>query len=110
MIVQKYIILIMVALSLIGGAFAFGWNKGSTNEKRKAEESRQEIQEKILDLNKDLAEKNAAILKINREKEDLINDLENQALAAKGSDGPGVGSTGGLQRLERRWRSSTTSP
>jgi len=110
MIGQKEIIILVTALALVGGAFAFGWHKGSINQIRKAEEARQELQEELLDLSEDLAEKNAEILRMNREKEDLINDLEQQALQAEGSSAPGVSSTGGLQRLERRWGPSTRTP
>lgn len=110
MIGQKEIIVLVTALALVGGAFAFGWHKGSVNQIRKAEEARQELQEELLDLSEDLAEKNAELLRMNREKEELINDLEQQALQAEGSSAPGVSSTGGLQRLERRWGPSTRTP
>lgn len=107
---QRELIILAVALSLMGGAFAYGIHKGTIWEKTRTEEKRQELQEEILDLNEDLSVKNAEILRLNREREDLINDLEQQAIQAPGSDNPGVGSTGGLQRLERRWGESPTSP
>jgi len=107
---KQNIIILIIALSIVGGAFGYGIHKGTVWEKARNEEKRQELQQEIFDLTDNLSLKNAEILRLNREKEDLINDLEQQALQAPGSDNPGVGSTGGLQRLERRWGTSTNSP
>jgi len=106
---QRELIILAVALSLMGGAFAYGIQKGTIWEKARTEAKRQELQEEILDLNEDLNVKNAEILQLNREREDLINELEQQALEAEGAVNPGVGATGGLRRLERRWGKSPTA-
>ncbi len=86
--------------------FGFGFLKGSTSEIRKQEKARIALQEEIFDLADDLSVKNAEILKLNQDKKDLIYDLEQEAISAKGSSGPGIATTGGLQRLERRWGKS----
>ena len=83
--------------------FGFGFLKGSTSEIRKQEKARIALQEEIFDLSDDLSVKNTEILKLNQDKKDLIYELEQEALDAKGSSGPGIATTGGLQRLERRW-------
>jgi hypothetical protein len=110
MIGQREIIILVATLSLLGGAFAYGYHKGTVNQIEKFEDDRQELQNDLLDLNETLSVKNAEILRLNREKEGLINELENQALTAEGSSAPGVATTGGLQRLERRWGPTPTSP
>ncbi|CBW47067.1 hypothetical protein [Roseovarius Plymouth podovirus 1] len=110
MIGQREIIILVATLSLLGGAFAYGYHKGTVNQIEQFEEDRQELQNDLLDLNETLSVKNAEILRLNREKEGLINELENQALTAEGSSGPGIATTGGLQRLEQRWGPSPTSP
>ncbi|UAT28915.1 hypothetical protein PP753_gp43 [Dinoroseobacter phage vB_DshP-R7L] len=110
MIGQREIIILVATLSLLGGAFAYGYHKGTVNQIEKFEEDRQELQNDLLDLNETLSVKNAEILRLNREKEGLINELENQALTAEGSSAPGIATTGGLQRLERRWGPVTTAP
>ena len=109
MIPQRQMIILAGTVALLGAAFAFGYHRGTVNQIEKFEEDRQELQDELLDLNEDLSIKNAEVLRLNREKEDLINDLENQAITAVGSDAPGVASTGGLQRLEKRWGPSPTS-
>lgn len=110
MIGQRDLIVFGISLALMGGAFAYGVHKGTVWQVEKFQEQKQALQDEILDLNLDLNVKNAEILRLNREKEGLINDLEEQALAAEGADNPGVAATGGLQRLERRWSESPTSP
>ena len=110
MIPQKYLIMLVTVLALTGGAFAYGYHKGTVNQVEKAVEAKQELQEELLDLNDDLMTKNAELLRLTREREGLIDELENQAITAEGSSAPGVFTTGGLQRLERRWGPSPTSP
>ena len=110
MIGQRQLIVLAASVALLGAAFAYGYHKGTVNQIEKYEEDRQELQNELFDLNESLSVRNAEILRLNREKEGLINELENQAITAEGSAGPGVGTTGGLQRLERRWGPSTTSP
>ena len=100
----------MVTLSLLGGVFAYGWYKGSVNQIEKFAAEKQKLQEEIIDLETDLNVKAAQILALQIEREGLIDDLEQAALNAKGASAPGVSSTGGLRRLERRWSTSPTSP
>lgn len=110
MIRQRDIIMFVATLSLLGGAFAFGFHKGTVNQIEKFAEEKQQLQTDILDLEADITVKAAEIARLNSEKEGLINELEQAALNAEGSSAPGVATTGGLQRLERRWGPSTTSP
>jgi len=109
MSIQRNLIALGISLTLMGGAFAYGVHKGTVWQVEAYQEQKQELQAEIFDLNLDLNEKNAEILRLNREKEGLINDLEQQALEAKGADNPGVAATGGLRRLEQRWGPSPTS-
>jgi len=110
MIGKRELIALGISLTMIGGAFAFGVHKGTVWQVAKNLEAKRKLQDEILDLNVNLNQKNAEILRLNREKEGLINDLEQQALAAEGADNPGVATTGGLRRLERRWSESPTTP
>lgn len=107
---QRELLILVGVLAVIGGAFAYGYHKGSLALASKYEVKRIELQEEILDLNESLTLKNADILKLAKEKQELIDELEEQALQAPGSSNPGVATTGGLQRLERRWGKGTTSP
>ena len=110
MLGQKELIVFGLTLALLGGAFAYGYHKGTVNQIEQFEKDRQQLQTDLLDLSDDLRAKNSEILRLNAEKEGLINDLENQAYTAEGSSAPGVSSTGGLQRLEKRWGPSPNSP
>lgn len=107
---QLQIAAFLACLALLGGAFAYGYHKGTVAQIEKFEADRQQLQTDLLDLSDDIRAKNAEILRLNAEKEGLINDLENQAYTAEGSSAPGVSSTGGLLRLEQRWGPSPTSP
>ncbi len=109
MIGQREIIILVGTLAIIGGSFAYGYHKGSVTTANRFEDKRIELQEEILDLNEYLSVLNAENLLLRKEKEDLINDLEKQALNAEGASAPGVATTGGLYRLERRWGPSPTS-
>ncbi len=95
---------------IVASAFGFGYHKGTVNQVEKFEADRQQLQTDLLQLSDDLSAKNAEILRLSKEREELVNDLETQAYEAEGSSGPGVGSTGGLQRLEQRWGSPSGSP
>lgn len=110
MIGQKELIAGVAVLALLGGTFAYGYHKGTVNQIEKFEEDRQELQTDLLDLADQIREKNSIILREQREKEDLINELEEQANSAVGSGNPGVSTTGGLQRLEKRWGSAPGTP
>lgn len=106
---KRNLIILAITVAVLGAAFGFGVHKGTVWQVQKFEADRQALQDEILDLNLTLNERAAELLRLQQEKEELINDLENQALTAEGSDGPGVATTGGLQRLERRWGPSPTS-
>lgn len=108
MIGQRQLIMLGVTVAILLAAFAYGYHKGTVNQLEKFEAQKQDLQNDLLDLNETLSVKNAEILRLNREKEGLINDLESQATSAEGADAPGISSTGGLQRLERRWGKSPT--
>lgn len=110
MIGQRDLIALGISLAMIGGAFAYGVHKGTVWQIEKFQDKKVELQNEILDLNADLQLKNAEILRLNRLREELVNELETQALKADGAGNPGVAATGGLQRLERRWSESPTSP
>ena len=104
---KRNIIILVATLAVLGAAFGYGVHKGTVWQVQKFEEDRQALQDEILDLNLSLNERAAELERLKRANEELINDLENQALTAEGSDGPGVATTGGLQRLEQRWRART---
>lgn len=110
MIGQRELIILGISLAMIGGAFAYGVHKGTVWQVEKYQEEKVALQNEILDLNADLQLMNAEMLRLNRLREELINELETQALQADGASNPGVAATGGLQRLERRWSESPTSP
>lgn len=99
-----------VVLAILGGAFAYGVHKGTVWQVQRQEDERTKTQEEIFDLNEELLNKAAELEQLKNERRELINDLENQALTAEGSNGPGVGTTGGLRRLEQRWSQGTISP
>lgn len=110
MIGQKQIIMLVATLSLLGGAFAYGWHKGSVNQIEKFAAEKQKLQEEVIDLEADLNVKAAEILALQIQREELIDDLEQAALNAEGASAGGIATTGGLRRLERRWSTSPTSP
>lgn len=97
-------------LALMGGVFAYGYHKGSLNQISKFEAQRVKTQEKLFDLGEEVVKKNAELRRLQKEKEDLINELETSARDAIGADNPGVGANGGLRRLEQRWGSPSGSP
>lgn len=103
MIGKNQIIMLVATLSLLGGAFAYGWHKGTVNQIEKFAEEKQKLQKEVIDLEADLNVQAAKILALQIEREGLIDDLEEQALSAEGADAPGISATGGLRRLERRW-------
>ena len=110
MIGQKYIFMGIAVFALLGGTFTYGYHRGSVNQIKQFEDDRQELQTDLLDLADQIREKNSIILREQREKEDLIDELEEQANNAVGSSNPGVANTGGLQRLEKRWGPTPGSP
>lgn len=110
MIGQRELLVFSISLAMIGGAFAYGVHKGTVWQIEKYQKEKVFLQNEILDLNADLQLMNAEMLRLNRLREELINELETQALEADGASNPGVAATGGLQRLERRWGESPTSP
>ena len=87
----------------MGGAFAYGYHKGSLAELQKIAEKTAETQEELFDLADTVRQQTEELRRLQREKEELIDVLEEEATVAPGSDNPGVSTTGGLQRLERRW-------
>lgn len=107
--IQKYLIIFGLAALSFGSVFTLGYYKGSAVQIEKYQTKEKEIQNELLDLNEVLQVRNAEILRLQQEREVFVNELENQAILAEGANAPGVGTTGGLQRLERRWSSSTTS-
>ncbi|ANJ20724.1 hypothetical protein RDp07_gp64 [Roseobacter phage RD-1410Ws-07] len=109
MIGQREIIILVGTLAIIGGAFAYGVHKGTVWQAERYAEEKAELQEEIFDLAEDLSERAAEIRRLQAERQELINELENEALNAEGADAPGVATTGGLRRLERRWGPSPTA-
>ena len=95
--------LIAALLVSLAGSYGYGFHKGTVNQIKKQEAAKAALQQDVFDLTNTLSVKNAEILALAKEREELINGLEEEAINAVGSDAPGVGSTGGLQRLERRW-------
>lgn len=107
---QMKIIMLVSALAMLAGVFAYGYHKGSLNELAKVEAKRVKTQEKLFDLAESLSMQSAELLRLQTEKKGLIYELEQAAEEATGAGNPGVGANGGLQRLERRWGPSTASP
>lgn len=103
MIGQKQLIMAGAALAFTAGVFFYGVNRGTVWTTKKFEAKQAELQEQVFDLTENIQERNDEILRIQRERDQLAFDLEMEAIDAPGSSGPGVGTTGGLQRLERRW-------
>lgn len=103
MIGQRQIIMLVATLAVLGAAFGYGYHKGSVNQIEKQAEIRQQLQQDVIDLEADLSVKAAEILALQIEREGLIDELEQAALNAEGAGAPGVATTGGLRRLERRW-------
>jgi hypothetical protein len=97
------VVLIVGGLALLGGTFAYGYYKGSVNEIQKIADRTAEKQQELLDLEDVVRMQTEALRQVQREKEDLINALEKEATVAPGSNNPGIATTGGMQRLERRW-------
>lgn len=91
----------------MSGAFAYGYHKGSLAELQKIAEKAAETQEELFDLADTVRQQTEELRRLQREKEELIDALEEEATVAPGSDNPGVTATGGLQRLERRWGPSS---
>lgn len=100
---KTQIIAAITGLALMGGAFAYGYHKGSLAELQKIADKTAETQEKLFDLADTVREQTEELRRLQSEKKDLINALEEEATVVAGSDNPGVATTGGLQRLERRW-------
>lgn len=103
MINQKQIIIFITTLSLLGGAFVYGYHKGTVNQIEKFVAEKQKLQEEVVDLEADLNVKATQIQALQIEREGLIDDLEQAALNANGASAGGIFTTGGLRRLERRW-------
>lgn len=87
----------------VAAVFGYGYMKGQDHAEAKFEKARHNLQQELFDLADDLSVMNTENLQLIAEREELIHDLEIQAIEAPGSDNPGVGSTGGLQRLNSRW-------
>lgn len=100
---KTQIIAAIAGLALLGGAFAYGYHKGSLAELQKIADKTAQTQEELFDLADTVREQTEELRRLQREKEDLINALEEEATEAPGSANPGVATTGGLQRLEQRW-------
>jgi hypothetical protein len=100
---RRNLAIIGFTVTLISGAFAYGFHRGSLNQAEKYADERIQLQEDLIDLGERLSLRNAELLAAQTERQELIDDLEAQALSANGSDNPGVATTGGLQRLCDRW-------
>ncbi|ACL81417.1 hypothetical protein [Sulfitobacter phage EE36phi1] len=59
---QRNLIILAATVALLGGAFAYGYHKGTVNQIEKYEEDRLELQNELLDLNESLSVRNAEIL------------------------------------------------
>ncbi len=110
MIGQKQIIIFITTLSLLGGAFGYGYYKGTVSQIEKFAAEKQKLQEEVVDLESDLNVKAAQIQTLQIEREGLIDGLEQAAINANGASAGGISTTGGLRRLERRWSKDSKSP
>lgn len=98
--------LIGLSIAVVLGVFGYGFIKGKSYAEASYEEDRLEFQKDLFDLADDISVKNAEILALQKTQKDLANALEIEANNADGSDNDGIATTGGLQRLERRWGSN----
>tara|TARA_R110000765_G_scaffold297405_1_gene392505 strand:- start:214 stop:540 length:327 start_codon:yes stop_codon:yes gene_type:complete len=98
---------ILIAASLIGASFVVGnlrgYSSGVTHEKSVQAKARAETQAELNRIGEKVAAQAGALLAMEKEREDLVQSLENDALDAAGSDRLGVSATGGLRRLQQRW-------
>lgn len=103
------IILALCAAGVVasGGSFFVGkwkgYNNGVAHERSVQAEARARTQSELDRLGEKVAQQAGELLAIKRERESLVQSLENEALSAAGADRPGVADTGGLHRLEQRW-------
>lgn len=108
--IQTTLLKIGLALAFVAGVFGYGVHYGTVSQIEKQAEEKAALQLELFDLGEVISVKNAELLRLMAEKEDLIDELETEAVEAPGASNPGVAANGGLQRLERRWGSSTSTP
>lgn len=107
---QAQIIMLVMALAVTAGAYGFGYHRGSLAQVVKIAEETAKTQEELFDLSDTVMKQTAILRQLTLDKQELINALEQEATSATGSDSPGVSTTGGLQRLQRRWTTTPTTP
>ena len=95
------------SLAMSGASFFVGkwkgYNNGVSHERAVQYAARARTQIELDRLGEKVAQQAGELLALQRERESIVQSLENEALDALGADRPGVADTGGLRRLEQRW-------
>jgi len=102
--IRLYAILIVASLAMSGASFFVGkwrgYDAGVKHERAEQDKARAKTQVELDRLGEKIAQQAGELLALQREREELVLSLEEEARAA--GDRPGIGS-GGVQRLKRRW-------
>ena len=104
---QKYAYFALAFLLAVGASFGYGRFSGYRNgieaQKQKTETARLATQEELFELGETILIQANELERLQRERVQLVHDLEQSAIQAPGSSNPGVAANGGLLRLQRRW-------
>ena len=105
--IKLYAIIAAASLAMSGASFFVGkwkgYNNGVSHERAVQDAARARTQIELNSLGEKVAQQAGELLALQRERENLVQSLEDEARDAHGADRPGVADTGGLRRLERRW-------
>jgi len=105
---QMYAYIALAFLLSAGASYGIGkftgYNNGIAKQKARQEEDRQKTQQSLFKLGETISVQAAELETLKRERVQLVHEIEQQAISAEGASNPGISSTGGLQRLEHRWR------
>ena len=105
--IRVYAIIAVASLAMSGTSFFVGkwkgYNNGVSHERAVQDAARARTQMELDRLGEKVAQQAGELLAVQRERESLVQSLENEAFDAPGAGLPGVSDTGGLLRLEQRW-------
>ena len=104
--IRLYAAIAAASLAMSGASFYVGkwrgYDAGVSHEQAVQSANRAQTQQALDRLGEKVAQQAGALLALQRERESLVQSLEDDARAAPGAQRDGVGA-GGLQRLEQRW-------
>lgn len=95
--------ILAASVTAVAASFTFGYMKGGDAEASKHEAARQETQKQLDDLGDTIRDQAIQLDAYIKERQDLVLELEKQAVSSTGAGNPGVTANGGLQRLQQRW-------